>query len=102
MDVTGALMDTRDVPEPPDVRGIHFLVRADETTVDVFVAPKQFYQGLGIKLRPGTALTITGSRVKCGTSYVVLARQIRWDGVNSLTLRDADGQPVWETPRLTD
>ncbi len=101
VEVTGALMEVRDVAEPADLRGVHFFVRVDNSTVDVYVAPKEYYDSLGISLRTGTALTITGSKVNAGHTDVVLARQIRWDGVNYLTLRDADGRPVWEVPRMT-
>lgn len=74
--------------------GLHLILRTQAGVSEVHVGPVTFMSAQGFELARGDLITVTGSQVEIGGEAAVIAREIRrGDGV--LTLRDAQGFPVW-------
>jgi len=73
----------------------HLLVKIGTDTVDVYLCPKSFLDDMGVSFTKGDQVTITGSKIKQGGADLILAREVV-KGTDSLVLRDAKGNPVWE------
>ncbi len=95
MTVVGILENVHEVKDPAGVAGIHFTLRFDRRSVDVFVAPEPFLRSLDIVFPRGIEFQVKGSKVKYSGGEVVLAREIRWESTNLLSLRDEQGKPFW-------
>ena len=63
--------------------------------VEANLGPTSFLDENKLKLTPGDAVTVTGSKVKDGKGERVLGREITV-GKQTLVLRSKDGQPKWE------
>jgi hypothetical protein len=84
-----------EVKLPPGAKEIvHLLVKTGAETVDVYLCPKSFLDDMGVALTKGDQIVLTGSKVKHGDADLILAREVV-KGTDTLVLRDAKGQPVW-------
>ena len=72
------------------------LLKTVTGTVLIHLGPTLFLEAKSVEIREGDTLEVTGSRVTLGDAPVVLAREIR-RGDNVWTLRDATGQPLWNS-----
>jgi len=80
---------------PPSAKEIvHLLVNTGTDTVDVYLCPKSFLDDIGASFTKGDQITLTGSKVKQGDADLILAREVV-KGNDTLVLRDAKGNPVW-------
>lgn len=73
---------------------VHLVVKSSTETVEVYLCPQQFIKDMGIELKPGDEVEITGSPVLDKGVSVILAREID-KGTDSYVLRDDKGVPVW-------
>ncbi len=73
---------------------VHLVVKSGTETVEVYLCPQQFIKDMGIELKPGDEVEITGSPVLDKGVSVILAREID-KGTDSYVLRDDKGVPVW-------
>lgn len=74
------------------------VVATDEGPVTVELAPSSFLKARYFSCVRGDTVELVGSRVPAAKGeFVVLARELRRRGA-SLTLRDAEGRPVWNQP----
>ena len=74
--------------------GIHLVLSAEKTPVDVRVGPASFVSSRNFTLEKGDHLTVVGSKVTMDGQEVVIAREIK-KGDQMLKLRDAKGFPLW-------
>lgn len=74
--------------------GLHLTVRTSQGVKEVWLGPSQFVSGKGFSFAPGDQIEITGSPLAVDGTEVIIAREIIKGG-KTLTLRDAQGRPVW-------
>ena len=74
--------------------GTHLTLKTDTETLDVHVGPSWFISQNQFSFAKGDQIEITGSKVKLGKGNALLAREIKKGG-KTLTLRNAQGIPVW-------
>jgi hypothetical protein len=74
--------------------GLHFTLNTTDGVVAVHVGPLSFVRAKSVTFASGDALTILGSRIQMGGQEVLIPREIR-KGDQVLTLRDANGRPLW-------
>jgi hypothetical protein len=73
---------------------MHMVIKTGTETVEVYLCPQHFIKDMGIELKPGDEVEITGSPVLDNGVSVILAREID-KGTDSYVLRDDKGVPVW-------
>ncbi len=73
---------------------VQLMLKSSTETVEVYLCPQQFIKDMGIELKPGDEVEITGSPVLDKGVSVILAREID-KGTDSYVLRDDKGVPVW-------
>lgn len=93
VDFKGAVAEVRELPELAVLGGIHLIVKYNGEKVDVYVGPKKLMKLFNVSFAEGDFVHVIGSRVASGE--VILASEVI-RGKLSLTLREADGTPVWK------
>ena len=73
---------------------MHLVIKSATETVEVYLCPQQFIKDMGIELKPGDTVEITGSPALDKGVSVILAREID-KGTDTYVLRDDKGAPVW-------
>jgi DNA/RNA endonuclease YhcR with UshA esterase domain len=73
---------------------MHLVIKTGTETVEVYLCPQHFIKDMGIELKAGDEVEITGSPVLDNGVSVILAREID-KGTDSYVLRDDKGLPVW-------
>lgn len=74
--------------------GIALTVKGDKETIPVHLGPAWYIERLDIKILPGDAITVTGSRVTFNGKPAILAVELK-KGNETLKLREENGTPVW-------
>ena len=74
--------------------GLHLVLTASSGPIEVHVGPASFVSSKNVTFAKGDALTVVGSKVTMAGQDVVIAREIK-KGDQVLTLRDANGFPLW-------
>jgi hypothetical protein len=74
--------------------GLHLIVRSEAAAHDVHLGPMAYITSKHFEFAKGDAITVTGSQVSMGGKDVIIARDIK-KGDQVLTLRDANGFPLW-------
>jgi hypothetical protein len=74
--------------------GTHLIVKSDGGTFDAHLGPTRFLAKNNFSFAKGDQVEIIGSKVKMGGADALLARQVK-KGDRTLTLRNAQGIPVW-------
>jgi lysyl-tRNA synthetase class II len=69
-------------------------LKTDQGTMQVHLGPVKFLEQQQFTPKVGDSLTVTGSKLTTGKGEVILAAEVK-SGSKSLTLRDAQGMPVW-------
>lgn len=89
----GAVDDVKEVPGP--LEGVHLVLKAENLTILVHVAPQKFLKEMETSFNKGDVLEIVGCKVKdADGNDELLARQIT-KANNELVLRDNKGTPIW-------
>jgi len=78
--------------------GTHLMVETSAGTVEVHLGPTSYLAAQNASYAKGDQVTVTGSKVKFGSSEVIIAREVK-KGDQVLTLRDAQGIPKWSRGR---
>lgn len=77
--------------------GTSFNVKTKEgTLVTVYAGPHSFIVQKNIDLKPGNNITITGCKTMVNGKSVIIASELQVGG-KTLTLRDQNGKPEWNT-----
>jgi hypothetical protein len=66
------------------------------TSVTVYAGPQSFAAQKNIDLKPGSSITITGSKTTVNGKSVIIASELQVGG-KTFTLRDQNGKPEWKT-----
>jgi hypothetical protein len=74
--------------------GVHLMLQAKDHTYDVRLGPSDFIAQSNFTFAPGDAVQVWGTQTTANGSSAIIARAIEKNG-QTLTLRDADGFPVW-------
>ena len=71
-------------------------LKTDQGTVLVHLGPARFLEEQQFAPKVGDTMSVTGSKLTTGRGEVILAAEVK-SGGRTLTLRDAQGIPVWRT-----
>ena len=74
--------------------GLHIVVTTDKETLPVHLGPSWYIGNQDIKILPNDKIEVTGSRVTFDGNPALIAAEVK-KGDDVLTLRDANGFPVW-------
>ena len=90
----GTIQDLK-LPEKSNNKEIaHLTIKSGTDTFDLYLCPKSFMDDMGVTFAKGDEIAFTGSKVKQGEADMILAREVV-KGEDTLVLRDAKGNPVW-------
>jgi hypothetical protein len=92
---SGTVEEVQHMPAPGrGPGGLHLIVRSDAGAYDVHLGPMAYITSKNFAFAKDDAITVTGSRVTMDGKDVVIAREVK-KGDRVLTLRDANGFPLW-------
>jgi DNA/RNA endonuclease YhcR with UshA esterase domain len=74
--------------------GLHLVLVGGDGPVEIDVGPASFVSSKNVAFAKGDVLTVVGSKIAREGAEVVIAREIT-KGDRVLTLRDANGLPLW-------
>lgn len=69
-------------------------LKTDQGTVLVHLGPSKFLEQQQFAPKVGDTMSVTGAKMTTGKGEVILAAEVK-SGGKTLTLRDAQGVPVW-------
>lgn len=93
--LAGTVDEVKNVPAPgKGSGGLHLVLTTQTGPMDVHVGPASFVTSKNVAFAKGDVITVIGSRVTVQGQEVVIAREIK-KGDQVLTLRDANGFPLW-------
>jgi hypothetical protein len=90
----GSIEAIKQLIGPQSWAGTHLSLKTDKETIDVHVGPSWFLTQNKISFTKDDQIEVTGSRVKFENSDALIAREIK-KGDKTITLRNAQGIPVW-------
>jgi hypothetical protein len=94
MTISGVVQEVKEVPGPGRSNGLHLVLKGDAATYEVHVGPTWYLSQKKYTFAKGEQIEVTGSKVTCQGSDVVVARQVKKDR-NAWMLRDEKGVPLW-------
>lgn len=74
--------------------GVHLTVKTARETISVHLGPAWYIENQAVKIAPKDEIEVEGSRITFDGKPALVAAQVR-KGNEVLTLRDANGFPVW-------
>ena len=74
--------------------GIHLKVKTDKETISVHLGPVWYMEKQDVKLSPKDKIEVKGSRITFNGKPAIIAAEVK-KGDEILTLRDANGVPMW-------
>ncbi len=92
--INGVVQEVKEISGHGMGTGTHLTVKADNAVYDVHVGPTWYLTREKYAFSKGDRVEVIGSKVKYQAADAIIARQIKKDG-NTLTLRDAQGVPLW-------
>jgi hypothetical protein len=95
VNLPGTVASVRQVPSGSPLAGLHLMVQSKTGTFDVYLGPSAFLKFLKVSFPAGDQIEVTGSKVKLENADVIMTREVN-DGYARITLRDANGAPVWQ------
>ena len=78
--------------------GTHLTLKTDKETMVVLVGPSNWLKQQNVSFTKGETLEVTGAPTTYAGKPALIAREITANG-KTLTLRNADGVPVWAHPQ---
>jgi hypothetical protein len=97
--VKGTVEEVKQIPgQRGGASGTHLIVKTDKETLEVHLGPTAFLEKEKFTFAKGDQIEVTGSKVKIGAADALLAREVKKGG-KTLTLRNAQGIPVWSGGR---
>jgi hypothetical protein len=95
----GSVEAVTQVKGPQSWGSTHVSLKTDKETINVHVGPSWFVAENKMSFAKGDQIEVIGSRVKFGETDALIAREIKKGG-ETLTLRNAQGFPVWSGGHL--
>lgn len=74
--------------------GVHILVRTDKETIAVHLGPGWYIENQDVEIAREDKIEVKGSRITFEGKPALIAAEVK-RGDDVLTLRDANGVPVW-------
>ena len=74
--------------------GVHMTVKTDKETVSVHLGPTWFLENQDVKIAAKDKVEVKGSKISFAGKPAMIAAEVK-KGDEVLTLRDADGFPIW-------
>ena len=74
--------------------GIHVMVKTDKETISVHLGPGWYVENQDVGIMPKDKIQVKGSRITFDGKPALIASEVT-KGDEVLTLRDANGFPVW-------
>ena len=90
----GTVEDLKIPPKGSEKQIAYLTIKSGTDTIEIYLCPKSFMDDMGVSFAKGDEIAFTGSKVKEGNEDMVLAREVV-KGEDTLELRDAKGNPVW-------
>ena len=91
-------IETR-APMPGMAPGMQMLVQTDDgKSTRVQVGPAWYLERQDLDIKENTRVQVTGARAEIEGQPVLMARDVQFDG-QVITLRDAQGMPMWSSLR---
>lgn len=87
----GRTMDGR---MPGTRYGVHLVLKTGKETIPVHLGPAWYIENQAVKIAPKDRIEVKGSRIMFEGKPALVAAQVT-KGSEVLTLRDANGVPVW-------
>ncbi|HZQ20603.1 MAG TPA: hypothetical protein VFA90_18070 [Terriglobales bacterium] len=94
----GTVEDLKLPPKGSEKQIAYLTIKSGTDTIEIYLCPKSFMDDMGVSFAKGDEIAFTGSKVKQGDTDMVLAREVV-KGEDTLELRDAKGNPVWNWKR---
>ena len=86
-------------PMPGMAPGMQLLVQTDDgKNTRVQIGPAWYLERQNLDMKENTRVQITGARAEIEGQPVLMAREVQFDG-HVVTLRDAQGMPMWSSLR---
>jgi hypothetical protein len=92
--ITGTIQKVTGGPNRCGWKGTHLALQTKDALYDVRVGPTYFVMKNGFDFSAGDKVEVTGQAMSFNGDRAIIAQQIKKDG-KVLTLRDADGVPLW-------
>lgn len=97
--INGKIEEVKHAPGPAGgAGGVHLIINTAQGKVEAQLGPARFIEKQELKFAKGDQVEIVGSKVKGAEVETVIAREIKKEG-KVLTLRNAQGIPVWSRGR---
>jgi hypothetical protein len=74
--------------------GVHLTLKTDKGSLDVHLGPAWYIERQDTKIDAGDKIEVKGSRITFEGKPAIIAAEVR-KGDEVLTLRDANGVPMW-------
>lgn len=74
--------------------GVHLVVKTDKETIPVHLGPGWYIENQDVKIGPKDRVEVKGARITFEGKPALIAAEVK-KGDEVLTLRNADGFPVW-------
>jgi len=88
-------------PMPGMAPGMQMLVQIEDgKSARVQVGPVWYLERQDLDMKENTHVQVTGAQAEIDGQQVLIAREVQFDG-QILTLRDAQGRPMWSSLRST-
>jgi len=81
-------------PQKGMSHGVHLTVKTDKETISVHLGPSWYIENQDVKLSPKDKIEVIGSRITFEGKPAIIAAEVK-KGDEILTLRDANGIPMW-------
>ena len=81
-------------PQKGMSHGVHLTVKTDKETISVHLGPSWYIENQDVKLSPKDKIEVKGSRITFEGKPAIIAAEVK-KGDEILTLRDANGIPMW-------
>jgi hypothetical protein len=75
-------------------QGVHAVVKTDTETIAIHLGPAWFIDNQETKISPNDRVEVKGSRITFEGKPAIIAAEVTKDR-QTLTLRDANGLPIW-------
>lgn len=96
VDLEGTVGEATEVKPPNRLSGVHLRLRVEGEEFDVYLGPSGYVLEFDSTFKKGSRVQVIGSKVKFGTTTIVLARELR-NGGTTLYLRERSGRPYWDS-----
>jgi hypothetical protein len=74
--------------------GVHIVLKTNKETISVHLGPGWYIENQDVRIEPKDKIEVKGSRITFEGKPTLIAAEVK-KGDEMLTLRDANGLPVW-------